>query len=110
MISRDTRLNRMPGWFIDMLSATVMVENSNGVIPAALNPSQAAATCGASDIEHGVTEPPVETTPAKGCAIAASSWPMARRKARCGARSSPSTIVRDGKAALSWGMARRLSS
>ena len=44
MSSRDTRLNRMPGWFIDMLSATVMVENSNGVTPPATRPSLAAST------------------------------------------------------------------
>ena len=86
----------MPGWFIDMLSATVMVENSNGVIPAAASPCLAAATCGASDIAHGVIVPPVETRPAKGWAIALSSWPIARMKARCGARSSPSTMAREG--------------
>ena len=44
MISRETRLKRMPAWFMDMLSATVMVENSKGVTPPACSPSSAAST------------------------------------------------------------------
>jgi hypothetical protein len=35
------------------------------------------------------------TTPIIGLAMAASSSPMARMKARCGARSSPSVVTRD---------------
>src|SRR5262245_26514238 len=87
-----------------MLSATVIVANSNGVTPASASPAVAAAICGGKDIEQGVTEPPALTTPANGCAIAASSWPIARRKARCGARSSPSVITREGSVLLMSGM------
>ena len=48
---------------------------------------------------HGVISPAVLTTPIKGRAIAASSNPMARRKARCGARSKPSVVKRDRRRA-----------
>src|SRR3954471_6743022 len=44
---------------------------------------------------QGVCSPFMLTTPTKGFAIAASSSPIARMKARCGARSSPSVVTRD---------------
>src|ERR1700722_2558297 len=80
-----------------MLSATVIVANSKGVTPPSCNPALAAASSGGREIEQGVTEPPAETRPANGLAIAASSWPIARRNARCGARSMPSVMTRDGR-------------
>jgi len=44
---------------------------------------------------QGVVSPFMETTPTIGFAMAASSSPMARMKARCGVRSSPSVVIRD---------------
>src|SRR3954453_16506967 len=44
---------------------------------------------------QGVCSPFMLTTPTKGFAIAASSSPIARMNARCGARSSPSVVTRD---------------
>jgi len=42
---------------------------------------------------HGVCSPFIETTPIIGRAIAASSSPIARMKARCGVRCSPSRVM-----------------
>src|SRR5437762_12900889 len=53
MISRETRLSRMPLWFIDTPSETEMVVNGTGTAPPAATPSRAASACGPSDIEHG---------------------------------------------------------
>jgi hypothetical protein len=44
MISRETRLKRIPAWFIATLSATVMVENSKHVVCVDSSPFFAAAT------------------------------------------------------------------
>ena len=44
---------------------------------------------------HGVVSPFWLTTPIIGFAIAASSSPIARMKARCGVRSSPSVVMRE---------------
>src|SRR4051794_5332323 len=44
---------------------------------------------------QGVCSPFMLTTPTKGLAIASSSSLIARMKARCGARSSPSVVTRD---------------
>ena len=46
MISRDTRLSRMPLWFIDTPSETEMVVNGTGTPPPAATPSRAASACG----------------------------------------------------------------
>src|SRR5436309_8773338 len=78
-----------------MPSDTEMVVNSRGVPPVALMPSFAASTCGPCVMLHGVTSPFWLTTPIIGLAIAASSRPMARMKARCGARSRPSVVMRE---------------
>jgi hypothetical protein len=43
MISRDTRLNRMPLWFIDTPSETEIVVNGTGTPPPAATPSLAAS-------------------------------------------------------------------
>jgi hypothetical protein len=42
---------------------------------------------------HGVCSPSIETTPIIGFWIAASSSPIARMKARCGVRASPSRVM-----------------
>src|ERR1700744_5889902 len=44
---------------------------------------------------QGVCSPFMLTTPTIGLAIAASSSPIARMKARCGARSRPPVVTRD---------------
>src|SRR4051794_20648435 len=44
---------------------------------------------------QGVCSPFMLTTPTIGLAIAASSSPIARMNARCGARSRPSVVIRD---------------
>src|SRR6185437_4914100 len=76
-------------------SETAMVVNSRGVPPEAAMPSLACAACAARPIVQGVTSDSVETTPMNGFAIAASSSPMPRMKARCGVRSSPSVVMRE---------------
>jgi hypothetical protein len=42
---------------------------------------------------HGVCSPFIETTPIIGAWIAGSSSPVARMKARCGVRASPSRVM-----------------
>ena len=42
---------------------------------------------------HGVCSPFIETTPIIGFWIAVSSSPIARMKARCGVRASPSRVM-----------------
>ena len=78
-----------------MPSETEMVVNARGVPPALSTPSCACAACAASVPLHGVMSPAVVTTPMKGRAMAASSSPMPRMKARCGARSMPSVVIRE---------------
>ena len=85
----------MPSWFMPMPSDTEMVVNSRGVPPAALTPSFAASTCGPCVMLHGVVSPFWLTTPIIGLAMAASSSPIARMKARCGVRSRPSVVMRE---------------
>ena len=95
MISRDTRLSRMPLWFIDTPSETEMVVNGTGTAPPAATPSRAASAWGPSDIEQGVFSPCVLTMPTCGLPRSSSSSPVARRKARCGVRSRPSMAMRE---------------
>ena len=95
MISRDTRLSRMPLWFMDKPSDTEMVVNGTGLPPPAATPSRAASAWGASDIEQGVFSPCVLTIPICGLSRSWSSRPQARRKARCGVRSRPSMAMRE---------------
>ncbi len=78
-----------------MPSDTEMVVNSRGVPPAASTPCLAASTCGPCVMLQGVVSPFWLTTPIIGLAIAASSSPIARMKARCGVRSSPSVVMRE---------------
>src|SRR4051812_24668042 len=80
-----------------MPSDTEIVVNSRGVPPAASTPAFAASTCGPCVMLHGVTSPFWLTTPIIGFAIAASSNPIARMKARCGVRSRPSVVMRERK-------------
>src|SRR6476620_4621758 len=87
----------MPPWFIDIESATEMEAESNGKPPASRTAAQAWRARSPSGALQGVTRPSVEATPTKGCLRSASLSPSACRKARCGARSRPSTVARDGR-------------
>src|ERR1043165_5296434 len=78
-----------------MPSETEMVVNSRGVPPAASTPSFAASTCTPCVMLQGVVSPFWLTTPIIGLAIAASSRPIARMKARCDVRSRPSVVMRE---------------
>src|SRR5216117_1950771 len=86
----------MPLWFIDIESATEIEAKSNGTPPAPRMPAQAWRANSPSSALHGVTRPSVEATPTKGLPRSASDRPSARRNARWGARSSPSTVMREG--------------
>src|SRR4051812_25380442 len=86
----------MPPWFIDIESATEIEAKSKGTPPASRTPAQAARANSPSGALHGVTRPSVDATPTNGLAISASVRPRPRRNARCGARSSPSTVMREG--------------
>src|SRR5881409_2863870 len=86
----------MPPWFIDIESATEIEAKSNGTPPAPRMPAQAWRANSPSSALHGVTRPSVEATPTKGLPRSASDRPSARRNARWGARSSPSTVMREG--------------
>src|SRR5262249_21723147 len=85
----------IPSWFMLMPSETEIVVNSRGVPPASAMPSFAASTWKSWVMLQGVCSPFMLTTPIIGFASAASSSPIARMKARCGARSSPSLVTRD---------------
>src|SRR5712664_4118401 len=85
----------MPPWPIDIESATEIEAKSNGTPPASRTAAQASRANSPSNALHGVTRPSVEATPTKGLARSASETPSALRKARCGARSSPSTVMRE---------------
>src|SRR5688572_12499864 len=95
-----------------MPSETDTVVNSRGVPPAAATPSLAASTCGPWVMLQGVVSPFWLTTPIIGLAIAASSRPMARMKARCGVRSRPSVVMRErrGISAFRLGSGARLAA
>src|SRR6185369_14549020 len=87
----------MPPWFIDIESATEIEAKSNGTPPAARIDAQAACANSPSSALHGVTRPSVEATPTNGFFKSFEFNPRARRKALCGARSEPSTVMRDGR-------------
>src|SRR5712672_1816515 len=78
-----------------MPSETEMVVNSRGVPPASEIPAFVASTWKSWVMLQGVCSPFMLTTPIIGLARAASSRPIARMKARCGARSRPSVVTRD---------------
>src|SRR5260221_1851124 len=86
----------MPAWFIDIESATAIEAKSNGTPPASRTAAQVWRANSRSSALQGVTRPSVEATPTNGLAKSRSDNPRARRNARCGARSSPSTVVREG--------------
>src|SRR2546422_1790211 len=90
----------MPPWFIDIESATEIEAKSNGTPPAPRMAAQASRANSPSSALHGVTRPSVEATPTKGLPRSASDKPSARRNARWGARSSPSTVMREGSFAI----------
>src|SRR5580704_7264432 len=78
-----------------MPSDTEIVVNSRGVPPASAIPALAASTWKSWVILQGVCSPFILTTPIIGLASASSSRPIARMKARWGARSRPSVVTRD---------------
>src|SRR5262245_61754082 len=87
----------MPPWFIDIESATETEAKSNGTPPAARTAAHASRANSPSSALQGVTRPSVDATPTNGLLRSASDRPSACRNARCGARSSPSTVTRDGR-------------
>src|SRR5688500_16025885 len=86
----------MPPWFIDIESATEAEAKSNGTPPASRTAAHASRTNAPSSALQGVMRESVEATPTNGFWKSASFRPRAWRNARCGARSSPSTVMRDG--------------
>src|SRR5882762_4725519 len=86
----------MPPWLIDIESATEIEAKSNGTPPAPRMAAQASRANPPSSALHGVTRPSVEATPTNGLPRSASDRPSARRNARWGARSRPSTVMREG--------------
>src|SRR3954454_23303283 len=86
----------MPPWFIDIESATETEAKSNGTPPASRTAAQASRAKPPSSALHGVTRPSVDATPTNGLSRSAVFTPRAPRNARCGARSSPSTVMREG--------------
>src|SRR5258706_8817935 len=85
----------MPPWFIDIESATEMEAKSNGTPPASRTPAAASRANWPSKALQGVTRPSVDATPTNGFARSASESPRLLRNARCGARSRPSTVMRE---------------
>src|SRR3989442_13322432 len=86
----------MPPWFIDIESATEIEAKSNGTPPAPRMAAQVWRANSPSSALQGVTRPSVEATPTNGLPRSASDRPSARRNARWGVRSSPSTLMREG--------------
>src|SRR6185295_3549604 len=86
----------MPPWFIDIESATEIEAKSNGTPPASRTPMAASRANWPRSALQGVTRPSVEAMPTKGFCRSASDRPRLRRNARCGARSRPSTVMREG--------------
>src|SRR5262245_59914382 len=86
----------MPPWFIEMPSETEIDAKSKGTAPASLSAAQVWSAKSPSRALQGVTRPSVDATPTKGFSRSASDRPSAWRNARCGARSRPSTVMREG--------------
>src|SRR5258706_7535796 len=86
----------MPPWFIDIESATEIDAKSKGTPPASRSAAQVWRANSPSSALQGVTRPSVEATPTNGFSRSSSLSPKACRNARCGARSSPSTVMREG--------------
>src|SRR3954468_19410801 len=90
----------MPPWFIDIEAATEIEAKSNGTPPASRTATHAWRAKSPKSALHGVTRPSVDATPTNGFFRSASDKPSAWRNARCGARSRPSTVTRDGRSRL----------
>src|SRR6185295_4876075 len=86
----------MPPWFIDIESATEIEAKSNGTPPASRTAMAASRANWPRSALQGVTRPSVEAMPTNGFCRSASERPRPRRNARCGARSRPSTVMREG--------------
>src|SRR5258706_7479718 len=86
----------MPPWFIDIESATEIDAKSKGTPPASRSAAQVWRANSPSSALQGVTRPSVEATPTNGFSRSSSLSPKACRNARCGARSSTSTVMREG--------------
>src|SRR6478736_2295996 len=86
----------MPPWFIDIESATEIEVKSKGTPPESRTAAAASRANSPNNALQGVTRPSVEATPMNGFAKSPSPRPSARRKARCGARSRPSTVILEG--------------
>src|SRR6185312_2731969 len=82
--------------FIDMESATEAQAKSNGTPPAARTAAHASRANSPSSALHGVMRESVDATPTNGFWKSAFFRPRACRNARCGARSSPSTVILEG--------------
>src|SRR4051812_42011291 len=78
-----------------MESATEIEAKSNGTPPASRTAAAASRANWPRSALQGVTRPSVDAMPTKGLAKSASVRPRLLRNARCGARSSPSTVMRD---------------
>ena len=90
MISRLTRLARMPSWPMEMPSLTAMVLNMRGKPPAAATPSLQCLARSARGRLQGVTSFHDDATPTWDLEKSSSVIPMARNMARAGARLGPS--------------------
>src|SRR3954469_23980315 len=78
-----------------MESATEIEAKSNGTPPASRTAAAASRANWPRSALQGVTRPSVDAMPTKGLAKSASVRPRLLRNARCGARSSPSTVMRE---------------
>src|SRR5678809_101688 len=93
----------MPPWFIDIESATEIEAKSNGTPPASRTPAHASRAKPPSSALQGVTRPSVEATPTNGFFRSSPFTPSEPRKARCGARSRPSSVIREGSFVFIFG-------
>src|ERR1041384_6535425 len=84
-----------------MPSVTVMVVNSRGVPPAAATPRFADCAWRESEMLQGAASFQVVATPTIGCVSCSSVTPIAYKNARCGARSGPEGVWREGSFDLS---------
>ncbi len=106
MISRLTRLARMPSWPIEMPSLTAMVLNSIGNPPASATPALQRLARASSGRLQGVTSFHDEATPTWDLPKSSSAMPMARSMARAGARLSPSVTSWERGLGVGWSLMR----
>ena len=86
MISRLTRLARMPSWPIEIPSLMAIVLNSSGKPPADRTPSLDRLASRSSGMLQGVTSFHDDATPTCDLSQSSSVMPTARSMARAGAR------------------------